>query len=58
MEPTDKVYKWAGLAVTLALIGVGIHIFLKNKDRDGFWWGVLALLLVSSSLKISEIRKV
>ena len=58
MEPTDKLYKWAGVAVSLILIGVGINIAMKNNGRDGFWWGVLAVLLVTSSLKISDIRKV
>ena len=43
----------ASLFVTLLLISAGIYIGYKHHKEQGFWWGVLALLLLGSYISMS-----
>jgi hypothetical protein len=40
-----------GKIATLAIIGTAIYIGVKNHKRDGFWYGVGAVVLLGVSVK-------
>lgn len=44
---------WIGILLTLFLIGLGIYIGVKHYKEPGFWFGIVALLLVMSSVMIT-----
>lgn len=47
-----NIKTFSSWAVTIAFVSAGIYIGYKNHNRDGFWWGVLAILLIGSYLTI------
>ncbi len=48
----SKSNSLVGIAATVLLIGGGIYIGIKNYKEPGFWWGVVALILIGSSIYI------
>ncbi len=46
--------KLSSYAVTIAMIAGGIYIGYKHRNKDGFWYGVLALALIGSYLSVSS----
>lgn len=50
-------FKWnhpVGIILTLAIVITGIYIGVKHYKQPGFWYGVLALMLVTSYVFIGN----
>lgn len=45
------------IILTLALIITGIYVGSKHYKDKGFWYGVLVLFLVTSSISVYTFRK-
>lgn len=52
--PLSKENSTLGIIVTVLFILFGLYIGYKHYKDSGFWWGVLALVLISSSLFIGK----
>lgn len=48
-----KRNKWQGIVATLIFIGFGAFLIYKHRKEQGFWWGFLALALLSTYIIIS-----
>ena len=55
-----KLFKnMTGPAIFLCvmLVGLGGYVLYKNRDRDGFWWGALAVGLVATIILVGILDK-
>ncbi len=44
----------AAIVATLILSIAGLYIGIKHYKEGGFWWGVLAVLLIGSYISIGD----
>lgn len=51
---TQDKYYWGSMAGTILLVIIGIYLIYRHHKSVGFWWGFGAMLLIGSSVLISE----
>lgn len=53
-NPKATKYSWIGVIVTIGFVVAAIYILFKFSKKEGFWFGVLMMLLFASYLTINK----
>jgi hypothetical protein len=46
--------KISSIAITIIFIAGAVYVFSKHNKETGFWWGVLAVMLMVSYVKWND----